>query len=176
MPQKNESAWANSAVGNLLKGPKETYAAALDKFGKLKAIPEYASVRAAELFPGDEGKQNAMRHALWMGRTAQEMGGSPVAQLATKFAGYGFEGLTAVPTAVNQLLNGNPAVAAQIIEDSRQDLNNNAYGIERARYTKDPKLLEDGLRAEANRAEEVSPAFLEQNRPYLTQAVKRTKQ
>jgi hypothetical protein len=171
VPQKNESPW-----GNFLKGPKETYQAALDKFGKLREIPEYATNRAAQLFPNDEGKENAMRHSLWMGKTAQELGGGLGAGLATKLAGYGFEALTAGPHVADRLINGDYKGALAGIEDSRQDLNNNAVGINNARYTKDPKQLENHLRGLANRAVEASPAFYQPNLPYLTQAVKRTKQ
>jgi hypothetical protein len=82
---------AASAVGNKIgevvpplwnayapAAAKVPVAAALDKFGRLQAIPEYATMKAAELFPGDDGKQNAMRHSLWMGKTAQELGGGMV--------------------------------------------------------------------------------------------------
>jgi hypothetical protein len=155
---------------------KVPVAAALNKFGKLKAIPEYATTRAAELFPGDDGKQNAMRHSLWMGKTAQELGGGMGAGIAAKLAGYGFEGLTAAPLAAWELMKGNPKGASAIVADSRQDLNNNAVGINNARYTKDPQQLENDLKGLANRAVEASPAFSQPSRPYLTQAVKRTKQ
>jgi hypothetical protein len=171
VPQKNESPW-----GNFLKVPKETYQAALDKFGKLREIPEYATNRAAQLFPDDGDKENAMRHSLWMGKTAQELGGGLGASLATKLAGYGFEAATAGPYVAEKLMNGDFNGARTVIEDSRQDLNNNAVGINNARYTKDPQQLENDLRGLANRAVEASPAFYQPSRPYLTRAAKQTKQ
>ena len=164
----NQSIWGNftNLLSKIAGKAYDSYAPQTVK--NLVDIPGYATDKAAELFPSDNGKQNAMRHSLWMGRTAQELGGGPGATLLAKLAGYGFEGLTAAPTAIGHLLDGNVAGAKAVYNDSKQDLNNNAVGIAHAAF-RNPKQLEDELRRMANGVVTADPEMYERKRPYLTQ-------
>ena len=160
--------WGKQFWGNVSQPVMDYGRAVADKVQALADVPDYASTRAAELFPGQPDKQNAMRHSLWMGRMTQEMGSNPVAGMLAKLAGYGFETVTALPPAAAAAAKGNLSRASNILADSRQDLNNNAVGISLAQRTSNPKELEVALQRMANQAVPEDPKFFQGQRPYLT--------
>ncbi len=172
----NKSVWDKQFWGNLGQQASATAQefgrATADKLQRFGNIPEEASIRAAELFPGDDARQNAMRHSLWMGRTAQELGGGELAQLATKLAGYGFETVTAGPRMAYHALQGDFPQASAIMADSRQDLNNNAVGIATAQYSPSAKHLEQTLKGMTDKIVTDDPKLYESRRPYLTRSAK----
>ena len=166
MPQKNESPWGNSAVGNLLKVPKETYQAALSKLGRLQNFTQRADNIAEQNFPDsarDASAKNAFRHALGTGMLTQELGGGAAGAVLAKMAGWGWEGLGA-----SQL-----ADSADHRLDTRHDLNANNIGASVATQVKNEAELVARLKQMANASVVAEPpGFFEPGVPRMTRAVK----
>ena len=142
--------WLNSA--------KDYGRAVQDRIEYLRDLPEQASDKAEQLFPGyerDSSTKNTFRHALGTGMLAQEignsLGGSMPAKLAgavaAKLAGYGWE----APTQLS------PFSSAAERQDSLHDLNANAEGASMAMTTNNQADLVQALAAMARNSRQVNP-------------------
>lgn len=130
----------------------------------LRSVTRNAIDEADKRFPDQEDQmtqKNAFRHSLGAGRFAQLLGansGIPGvvqgAQLASKLAGYTWEG-------VDSEHWNTP--------DSRHDLNNNSFGIDQAVKNQGYAELANSLESFARGARsEPAPQPFVQGKPYLT--------
>ena len=109
------------------------------------SVSPYACAIARDMYPGQSGQndqQDAARHMLAAGTMARKYGPT-IAELAGKAHEYSESPLRAL-----MMLLGR----GEMPPDYRQDLHNNALGIEMARRAQSQRELEDLVQAAAERA------------------------
>lgn len=109
------------------------------------SVSPYARAIARDMYPGQSGQndqQDAARHMLAAGTMARKYGPT-IAELAGKAHEYSESPLRAL-----MMLLGR----GEMPPDYRQDLHNNALGIEMARRAQSQRELEDLVQAAAERA------------------------
>ncbi len=109
------------------------------------SVSPYARAIARDMYPGQRGQndqQDAARHMLASGTMARKYGPT-IAELAGKAHEYSESPLRAL-----MMLLGR----GEMPPDYKQDLHNNALGIEMARRAQSQQELEDLVQAAAERA------------------------
>lgn len=109
------------------------------------SVSPYAQAIAREMYPeqlGQDDQQDAARHMLAAGTMARKYGPT-VADLAGKAHEYSTSPLRALMMLLGQ---------GEMPPDYKQDMHNNALGIEMARQVKSQRELEDLINALAERS------------------------